>query len=106
MSAEPIRLRVLAGAMVAGLFLLGVARAVPDKHYSGTLTTVSADQLVMTVDEESITFVVNGSTMISLDGKPASTSDLMAGDTARVMAAQQGEDGTRVALRIDAERDE
>jgi hypothetical protein len=97
------RLQLAAGALACGLFLAGVTRVLGDDHFAGTLTWVSENEVRMSVGDETKMFTVQPATMISLDGKPAVLSDLTSGDHARIMA-QQGDDGTHVAVRIDADR--
>jgi hypothetical protein len=105
MTLQTSRLRLIAGALVCTMLLAGVTRVLSDDHYSGTLTSVSENQVMMSAGDETKMFAVHGATMVSLDGKPASLAELKAGDSARIMAQQQGDDGAHVAIRIDADRD-
>lgn len=98
------RLQLTAGVLACGLFLAGVTRVLGNDHFSGTLTWVSEQEVRMSVGDETKMFTVHAATMISLDGKPAPLSDLKSGDRARIMS-QPGDDGTHIAVRIDADRD-
>lgn len=105
MTFRTSRLQLIAGALVCGMVLAGVTRVLSDDHFSGTLTSVTENMVMVSIGDETMMFAVHGATMVSLDGKPAALADLKSGDTARIMAQQHGEDGARVAIRIDAERD-
>jgi hypothetical protein len=99
-------LRLLAGSLVAGMLMLGVARLIDVDHFSGTLTTAAPDMIAVSVADETVMFSVSGITMVSLNGKPAAMGDLRAGDSVNVAAQSPGEDGMRLAMRVDAVRND
>jgi hypothetical protein len=98
------RIRCLAGALVSGMLMLGVARVMDGEHVSGTLTSVAPDMLAVAVGEEIRMYSVSGVTMVSVNGKPAQVGDLQAGDSVDIVAQSPGEDGMQMAMRVDAVR--
>ena len=104
MDATCSRIRLTAGALVAGMLLLGVARLMDVEHVSGTLSATAPDMIAVTVETDTQMFAVSGVTMASLDGQPARMADLRQGDSVNVAAQSPGEDGLPLAMRVDAIR--
>jgi hypothetical protein len=99
-------MRLIAGALVSGMLMLGVARVMDAEHVSGTLTAVAPDMLAVAVEDETRMFSVSGVTIVSLDGKPSQVSELQAGDSVDIAAQSPGEDGMQMAMRVDAVRND
>src|SRR5687768_16183143 len=104
MNARLPRLRLLAGALVCGMLILGVSRVLDVEHVSGKLTSVAPDMLAVAADDDTRMFSVSGITIVSLNGKPAQVSELQAGDSVNIAAQSPGEDGMQMAMRVDAVR--
>jgi len=97
-------------ALTAGLLMIVATRALlANEVHDGTIKSVSSTKLVLMTPSTEMTFVINGSTKITLGDKPAKVTDLQPGDTALVTVAARA---TRtaaaadslIAARIDAQR--
>jgi len=74
-----------------------------DREYEGVVSSVSADQLVLTGRHgEDVTFVLNASTIVRRDDRPATVGDLAAGQRVEVKA-NVADDGTKTAVRVTIE---
>lgn len=104
MNATCSRLRLVAGVLVSGMLLLGVARVLDIEHVSGTLVAAAPDMIAVRVEANTQMFAVSGVTTASLNGEPARMADLQAGDSVNVAAQSPGEDGMPLAMRVDAMR--
>ena len=69
----------------------------------GTITEMDSGKIVLMMPGEQMNFTVSSSTLISLDGRAATTADLKVGDTAAVTYVIQ-DDSSPIAQRIDAMR--
>lgn len=99
---------LFAGAITVSLVSLSMALAGQDMLHHGVVKNIETTQIVLTTASNEMTFVIHARTQISLDGKPAKATDLMAGDTAMVMAPSAPANTAVVdfplATRIDAMR--
>lgn len=90
---------------VTGLLLLAAAPAVAAEEQSGTIQSASETELVLRVGTESVRYQVNGQTSVTLNGNPAETGELKAGDSATV-SFSLSDDGEKTATTIEAKREE
>ena len=81
-------LRLLGAILTALVF---ASPALAGTEFNGSVVSAGEGQLVVLVEAEQCTFVVNDETKITLDGEEASLSDLLAGQTASVSAEMQGD---------------
>lgn len=104
MNRLPSSLRLMLGAALFAGMAMGVAavRAGSDTTNQGVVKSIDGSKLVLTTSTKELTFTVNASTQISLDGKPAKAADVQMGDYATVAAGKAG--AANVASRIDAQR--
>src|SRR5687767_4931409 len=58
----------------------------PSLMFDGKVVSVAKDKLVLSAGTEQPEFVLTSATKITLDGKPATIAELMAGQTAKVTA--------------------
>ena len=70
-------------------------------NFDGAVVNSGDGQLVLSVENEQTTFVVNDETKIMLDGKEAKLSDIQAGFKAKIVAEQDGDQW--VAKSIEAQ---
>jgi hypothetical protein len=86
------------------VFCLGlmaaVAFAAPSLMFDGKIVSVDQDKLVLSAGAEQPAFELSKATKITLNGKPATITELMAGQTAKVVA--QREDDKLRAVAINA----
>ncbi len=94
-------------AFLLGLFIVGAVGAsmiwAATTTQQGTLKSVEGSKIVLTTHAFDMTFDVNGSTQITLDGKTAKAAELRMGDAATVEFNAQ-DDSSPIAVRIDAQR--
>ena len=84
--------------------LLATRLATAEETSQGRIHSIAEDQLMLTVADDEMTFVTSAATKVTLDGEPSALAELKPGDLAQV-AGETGEDGTHLAIRIDATRE-
>ena len=87
-----------------GAICLALIVATPvwaEMNFDGAVVNSGDGQLVLSVENEQTTFVVNDETKIMLDGKEAKLSDIQAGFKAKIVAEQDGDQW--VAKSIEAQ---
>jgi hypothetical protein len=90
----------LAFALVA-LVLASCAWALaPNLVFDGTVVSITKDKLVLSAGTEQTQLELTSATKITLDGKPASVTELMTGHVVKVMAVR--EDAKLRALDVAA----
>jgi hypothetical protein len=92
----------LFNALVAFALLLSAAAvlAAPDLKFDGKIVVSDQEKLVLRAGDEQQEFMLTPATKITLNGKEAAATDLMAGQTAMVSA--QREEARMKALAITA----
>jgi Cu/Ag efflux protein CusF len=85
------------------MLAVSAAALAADETHSGKVKTASADQIVVSHENQDHTFQVDSATMITLDGKEAKATDLKAGDKVTV-TAKQAEGGGLLATKVVATR--
>lgn len=105
MNTLPTSIRLMLGASLFAVALMGVAGvgAGSDTTHQGVVKSADASQLVLTTSTKELTFTINATTQISLDGKPAKAADVQMGDYASVSASSKA-GAAAVASRVEAQR--
>ena len=86
--------------VLALMLVVGTVWAAPNLVFDGKVVSAAKDKLVLSAGTEQLEFVLTPTTKITLDGKPATPAELMAGHTAKISAER---DETKLkALAIDA----
>jgi hypothetical protein len=78
--------------LTAVLLVLLVASAwasAPNLSFDGKVVSVAKEKLVLSAGTEQQEFVLTSATKITLDGKPATAAELMAGQAAKITAERQ-----------------
>jgi hypothetical protein len=74
--------------------------AAADKSLTGTVDSATADAVIIASDGQSVTLVLDPNTAITIEGQPASASQLQQGQDVRASYSMDG--GKQHARRIDA----
>jgi hypothetical protein len=86
--------------VMALMLVVAAAWAAPNLMFDGKVVSAAKDKLVLSAGTEQLEFALTSTTKITLDGKPATPAELMAGHMAKVSAER---DETKLkALAIDA----
>lgn len=75
-----------AGFVVSLMLVAAVWAAPPDLTFDGKILAVDKDKIVLATGTEQPEFLVGKTTKITLNGKESNVGELMAGQTAKVIA--------------------
>jgi hypothetical protein len=87
-------------ALSAVALLVGTLAAAPDLTFDGEIVSSSSEKLVILAGAQQQEFVLSAATKITLNGKEAPATELMAGQTAKVSAERK--DGELRAATVTA----